>query len=57
MKYLVDTNDGFHELVNEKELIHWGSSFGIGIEMSLSEAIKSLEKVGYKVKKLEEEEI
>ena len=31
MKYLVDTADGFVELVNEEELIHWGSSFGIGI--------------------------
>ena len=54
MKYLVDTADGFVETVNEKELIHWGSSFGIGIEMSLSEAIKSLEDFGYTVEKLAE---
>ena len=54
LKFLVDTNDGFHEQVNEKELIHWGSSFGVGIEMTLSEAIEALENVGYKVEKLEE---
>lgn len=57
VRFLVDTNDGFHEQVNEKELIHWGSSFGVGIEMTLTEAIEALENVGYKVKKLEEEEI
>ena len=56
MKFLVDTNDGFHEQVNEKELIHCGSSFGVGIEMTLSEAIEALENVGYKVEKLEEKE-
>ena len=56
MRFLIDTNDGFHELVNEKELIHWGSSFGVGIEMTLSEAIEALENVGYKVEQLEEKE-
>lgn len=56
MKFLVDTNDGFHEQVNEKELIHWGSSFGVGIEMTLYEAITSLEDIGYTVEKLEEKE-
>lgn len=56
MKFLVDTNDGFHEQVNEKELIHWGSSFGVGIEMTLYEAITSLEDFGYTVEKLEEKE-
>ena len=54
MRFLIDTGDGFHEQVNEKELIHWGSSFGVGIEMTLSEAIEALENVGYKVEKLEE---
>lgn len=57
MKYLVDTADGFVETVDENELIHWGSSFGVGIEMTLSEAIEALENVGYKVEKLEEKEI
>lgn len=56
MKFLVDTNDGFHEQVNEKELIHWGSSFGVGIEMTLYEAIAALENYGYKVEQLEEKE-
>ena len=56
MKFLVDTNDGFHEQVNEKELIHWGSSFGVGIEMTLDEAITSLEDFGYTVEKLENQE-
>lgn len=56
MKFLVDTNDGFHEQVNEKELIHWGSSFGVGIEMTLDEAITSLEDFGYTVEKLEDQE-
>ena len=54
MKYLVDTADGFVETVNEKELIHWGESFGIGLEMTTAEAIEALENVGYKVEKLEE---
>ena len=57
MKYLVDTADGFRERVNEQELIKWGESFGIGLEMTLTEAIEALENIGYKVKKLEEEEI
>lgn len=57
MKYLVDTADGFVETVDENELIQWGESFGIGLEMTVAEAIESLENVGYKVKKLEEEEI
>lgn len=56
LKFLVDTNDGFHEQVNEKELIHWGSSFGVGIEMTLDEAITSLEDFGYTVEKLENQE-
>ena len=56
MKFLVDTHDGFRERVNEQELIKWGESFGIGIEMTLSEAIEALENVGYKVRKLEEKE-
>ncbi|MCD5424406.1 hypothetical protein [Limosilactobacillus fermentum] len=56
MKFLVDTNDGFHEQVNEKELIHWGSSFGVGVEMTLDEAITSLEDFGYTVEKLEDKE-
>lgn len=57
MKYLVDTADGFVETVYEKELIHWGSSFGVGIEMTLSEAIEALENIGYKVCRLAEKEI
>lgn len=56
MKFLVDTHDGFRERVNEQELIKWGESFGIGIEMALSEAIKALENVGYKIEQLEEKE-
>lgn len=54
MKFLIDTNDGFHERVSEQELIKWGSSLGLGIEMTLSDAIQSLENYGYKVEKLEE---
>lgn len=57
MKYLVDTGDGFRETVSEAELIKWGESFGIGLEMTLTEAIQSLENVGYKVQRLEEKEI
>ena len=57
VKYLVDTADGFVETVSEAELIRWGESFGIGFEMTTTEAIEALENVGYKVKKLEEEEI
>ena len=57
MKYLVDTADGFVETVSEAELIKWGESFGIGLEMTPAEAIEALENIGYKVKKLEEEEI
>lgn len=49
-------DNGSYEQVNEKELIHWGSSFGVGIEMTLCEAIKSLENVGYKIERLEEKE-
>lgn len=56
VRFLIDTGDGFRERVNEQELIKWGSSLGLGIEMTLSEAIQSLESVGYKVKKLEEKE-
>ncbi|WP_323058992.1 hypothetical protein [Limosilactobacillus reuteri] len=57
MRFLIDTGDGFRERVNEQELIKWGSSFGIGLEMTLSEAIEALENVGYKVKQLKEKEI
>lgn len=57
MKYLVDTADGFVETVSEEELIKWGESFGIGLEMTTTEAIEALENIGYKVKKIEEEEI
>lgn len=56
MKYLVDTADGFVEAVDEDELIHWGESFGIGLEMTTVEAIEALENVGYKVERLEEKE-
>lgn len=54
MKYLVNTADGFVETVNKDELIHWGESFGIGLEMTTTEAIEALENVGYKVEKSEE---
>ncbi|PWT34102.1 hypothetical protein DKZ29_08110 [Limosilactobacillus reuteri] len=57
MRFLIDTGDGFRERVNEQELIKWGSSLGLGIEMTLSEAIEALENVGYKVQLLEEKEI
>lgn len=57
MRFLVDTADGFSERINEQELIKWGESFGIGIEMTLSDAIQSLENYGYKVERLEEKEI
>lgn len=53
----LDTHDGFRERVNEQELIKWGESFGIGLEMTLTEAMEALENVGYKVEKLEEKEI
>ena len=53
MKFLIDTNDGFKEQVNEEEVIKWGSSFGVGIEMELSEAIKALENNGYDVVRLD----
>ena len=56
MRYLIDTSDGFRERVNEEELIKWGESFGIGFEMTLSEAIEALENIGYKVQQLEEKE-
>ena len=57
MRFLIDTGDGFRERVNEQELIKWGSSLGLGIEMTLSDAIQSLENYGYKVQQLEEKEI
>lgn len=57
MRFLIDTNDGFHERVNEQELIKWGESFGIGLEMTTAEAIETLENIGYKVQQLEEKEI
>lgn len=56
MKYLVDTADGFVETVDENELIRWGESFGIGLEMTPAEAIEALENIGYKVEQLEEKE-
>lgn len=57
LRFLVDTADGFRERINEQELIKWGESFGIGFEMTTTEAIEALENVGYKVEKLEEKEI
>lgn len=57
LRYLIDTSDGFRERVNEQELKKWGESFGIGFEMTTTEAIEALENVGYKVEKLEEKEI
>lgn len=57
MRYLIDTADGFREQVNEQELKKWGESFGIGLEMTLTEAIEALENIGYKVEQLEEKEI
>lgn len=56
MKYLVNTADGFVETVDEDELIRWGESFGIGLEMTVIEAIEALENIGYKVEQLEEKE-
>lgn len=53
MRFLVDTADGFSERINEQELIKWGESFGIGLEMTLTEAIEALENIGYKVEQLE----
>lgn len=49
--------NGSYEQVNEKELIHWGSSFGVGIEMTRDEAIETLENIGYKIERLEEKKI
>ena len=57
VRFLIDTADGFRERGNEQELIKWGSSLGLGIEMTLSDAIQSLENYGYKVQQLEEKEI
>lgn len=57
VRFLIDTGDGFRERVNEQELIKWGESLGLGIEMTLSDAIQSLENYGYKVQQLEEKEI
>lgn len=57
LRYLIDTADGFRERVNEQELKKWGESFGIGLEMTLTEAIEALENIGYKVEQLEEKEI
>ena len=57
LRFLIDTKDGFSERVNEQELIKWGESFGIGLEMTLTEAIEALENVGYKVEQLKEKEI
>lgn len=56
VRFLIDTGDGFRERVNEQELIKWGESFGIGLEMTLTEAIEALENIGYKVQQLEEKE-
>lgn len=57
VRFLIDTGDGFRERVNEQELIKWGESFGIGLEMTTAEAIETLENIGYKVQQLEEKEI
>lgn len=57
VRFLIDTGDGFRERVNEQELIKWGKSFGIGLEMTTAEAIETLENIGYKVEQLEEKEI
>lgn len=57
VRFLIDTGDGFRERVNDQELIRWGESFGIGLEMTLTEAIEALENIGYKVEQLEEKEI
>ena len=46
MRFLVNTADGFVETVSEAELIRWGESFGIGLEMTIVEAIVSLENIG-----------
>lgn len=54
MKFVIHTSDKFKERVNEEELIKWGESFGIGLEMSTTEAIDALENIGYKVEQLEE---
>lgn len=56
VRFLIDTSDGFRERVNEQELKKWGESLGLGIEMTLSDAIQSLENYGYKVERLEEKE-
>ncbi|MBD8048805.1 hypothetical protein [Clostridium faecium] len=56
MKYLVNTADGFVETVDEDEVIRWGESFGIGLEMTINDAIEALENVGYKVERQEEKE-
>ena len=57
VRFLIDTGDGFRERVNEQELIKWGESFGIGLEMTTAEALETLENIGYKVQQLEEKEI
>ena len=54
MKFVIHTSDKFKERVNEEELIKWGESYGIGLEMSTTEEIDALEKIGYKVEQLEE---
>ena len=57
VRFLIDTGDGFRERVNEQELIQWGESFGIGLEMTTTEVIEALENIGYKVCRLAEKEI
>lgn len=57
-KWFVDTNDGFREKVNKKDLLKWGKSLDnnldLDLEYSVTEAITSLTNYGYKVTKIEE---
>ena len=57
-KWLVDTNDGFCEKVNKKDLLKWGKSLDnnldLDLEYSVTDAITSLTNYGYKVTKIEE---
>lgn len=59
-KWLVDTNDGFYEKVNKKDLLKWGKSLdnnlNLGLDYSVTEAINSLNDYGYKVTKINESE-
>lgn len=57
-KWLVNTNDGFYEKVNKKDLLKWGKSLDnnldLDLEYSVTEAITSLTNYGYKVTKIKE---